>query len=123
MVYGGVFNPSPNAKYISFTRDITALSGDVSYTGVGFQPTAIIFLANSGTTYGSIGMGSDTLDKCAFMDGGTVTVQAQSIMVQTGGAGQIATVKSLDADGFTLAWVKQGAPGAGTVTVMAVCVV
>lgn len=116
-------NPPPLvAKYISFTRDITAATGNVSYTGVGFTPTAIIFIADKGSTYGSIGMSSDTLDKCLFVDAGAVSMQAYGIMVQTGGAGQIATLLSLDADGFTLAWTKQGAPAAGTVTVLAVCI-
>ena len=33
-------------KTITFTRDMTAASGDVAYSGVGFQPRQVVFFAS-----------------------------------------------------------------------------
>lgn len=118
---------SPAAKetvYITFTRDMQANSGNVSYTGVGFSPSVIIFYSDTGSSFGCMGMGSETLDKCvSWRAGAANSVGTRCLYIESAaGAYQEATVNSMDADGFTLAWVKGGAPGVATATIMAVCV-
>jgi hypothetical protein len=103
------------------TRDMTAASGDVSYTGYGFQPTALVIFA--GRSSGSVmemswgasdsakAMGEVNL-RYPAVDGST----SYCILVQSaaGSEYQFATLKSYDADGFTLTWTKGGSPSAGT---------
>lgn len=114
-------NPPPLvAKSITFTRERDAVSGNVSYTGVGFTPTAIVFLASIANT-GSVGMSDGTNHKSLSPAVGL----SSSFCIRScegGPIGQDALVASMDADGFTLTWTKQGAPAAGTISVIAVCV-
>jgi hypothetical protein len=103
------------AKTGTFTRNSGTASGNVAYTGVGFQPSFIIF-------FGSI----DTLQDF-FMGGGTASA-GQSLynnfsngtgtsnqavpfyFVRNIGGGnsdiQSATIASMDADGFTLTYTR-----------------
>lgn len=121
----GISNPPPPvAKYITFTRDREAASGDVSYTGVGFRPTAVLFLATITGNLASIGMSDGTnhkliksLDTTAIQ---VLTTKAISC-VTNANVGQSAVLASFGSDGFTLTWTKEGAPAAGTIVVMAVC--
>ncbi len=110
-------------KVGSFTRDVTAASGDVAYTGVGFTPTAIIFMG---------GVGDATLNylSWSFTDGTTSgvlrtyantgiydTASGQVVsLIEASGKGQTALLSSFGADGFTLTWTKIGTPAAGTGT-------
>lgn len=113
-----------------FTRDKAAVSGNVSYTGVGFQPKAILFNTHDGTNnYGGPGK--------AVNDGGTI--RGRMLMVDENtlirhyngtccglnnsgtGAGQYATLDSFDVDGFTLAWVKAGVGSANDPLIIAIC--
>ncbi len=99
------------------SRDMTAASGNVSYTGVGFKPKAILLLSSIHGTAGAISWGFDdaTTRLCKYDDAATTAGTYQgttfSIFVQTAvGASQKATVNSFDSDGFTLAWTKTGSP-------------
>lgn len=111
-------------KIGTFTRDMTAATGSVAYTGVGFKPKAVIFLCGvtGGSTWGSIGFTDGTSDvswynnHASSADSWVLNV-ANSIDGTTGsGAAQVTTTTSLDADGFTLSWTKIGSP-TGTATV------
>lgn len=107
----------------TFTRDMTGANGDVAYTGTGFKPTEIIFLASDGTTPdNSIGFDNATVHYAlANVNGGaaSTTTNTASIIVAAnfGVTSQAAIVKTMDANGFTLTWTKTGAPGAGAMTV------
>lgn len=99
-------------------RDMTAASGNVGYTGVGFTPKVVIFLANvNATDLASWGFDNGTTKYCIANFGANTVVRntTHSIELDTGaGVGQYAAINSLDTDGFTLAWEKFGAPGAST---------
>jgi len=109
-------------KIGTFTRDITAATGDVSYTAIGFIPKAISFFGGiDGTKIGSFNGYDDGTNHYAIgSSSGEVAGQngvqlLKSIFLEEGaGKFQIAYVKSFDSDGFTLTWEKVGSPSAGT---------
>lgn len=100
-------------KAKQYTRAMTAASGDVAYTGVGFQPKGLIILAISGLKL-SWGIGDSSLTEYSTMltisptseGGGNSTI----VHIKTGSDWQWAQLKSMDADGFTLTWNKGGTP-------------
>lgn len=115
------------SKVIAATRDLAAATGDVSHTGVGFAPTAIICLsAVSDTVRGSIGIVDSSLVEKQFetsyrgtTDNYTLGDQFFSIMI--GGSDFCrAVVKSMDADGFTETITKTGSP-TGTLLLSYLC--
>jgi len=112
------------SKLISFTRDMTAASGNVAYTGVGFTPTAIIFIVCiSGTHTFSIGVVDSSRGGGAQSQYSPDTFGPASVPIDasvSGGTNQYAVVASYDADGFTLTWTKQNSP-TGTATIKALC--
>ena len=124
-----IITPALRSKIITFTRNLTTATGNVSYTGVGFQPTSIILFgginANGIATY--IGF-SDSgryaadlyLDSTATSTVGTAGGGAIIITTTATTAFQEATLLSYDADGFTLSWTKTNLP-TGTVTYYALC--
>lgn len=116
-------------KIISVTRDMTAASGSVSYTGVGFTPTALIAIGvpgavNTDFTNMSFGM-SDAGQSAADLVFGLNTgdFRARTDLIFLGGSSnfQKATVSSYDSDGFTLSWVKSGTPSAATAQCYILC--
>ena len=94
------------------TRDLAAASGDVSYTGYGFQPSGLIIIAYTAGegSGGSIGSSEPALaEHCLCSVSGTWTVGVSANIIKfalTDGKGQTAVVKTYDADGFTLTWTK-----------------
>ena len=113
------------SKLKSETRDMTAASGDVAYTGYGFQPIALIIFTSTheALSIASWGFGDVNLSEmCTYRPTGstTVFVSASNIIYadETGGKSQIAVLKTLDADGFTLTWTKAGDVSAGTLTIL-----
>ena len=105
---------------VASSRDNTAASGDVSYTGAGFKPSAIILLAQKeGAAHHSTGMwqGAVTNDRCSAWIYSGVTVGKTNIAwIQDGASDyQAADMKSVDADGCTLTWTKGGTTAAGTI--------
>jgi len=109
-------------KIGSLTRDTTAANGDVAYTGVGFKPAVIIFLAGHSTDAISVGFSDVTIDACVIVRTGKLTDTNAIYCGNTdGSASQTAVVKSMDADGFTLTWTKTGSPtGTDTVYYLAI---
>jgi len=98
----------------TIVRAAAAGSGDVSYTGAGFAPSAIILLAfNEDDVNGiSIGVGDSAAREgdIEFYLGGTDGQEAARIAQVGGGSnGQHASLKTMDADGVTLTWTKYGA--------------
>ncbi len=115
--------PTTRVKVGSFTREVSAASGNVSYTGIGFQPKALIIVFGSLNVYetgtgASIGFSDGTTNACMSVYG-NVGYSIFSTMINwtaEGSTGQTAVVASFDSDGFTLAWTKLGSPGAATKT-------
>ena len=110
-------------KVGSFTRNTSLANGNQAITGVGFSPKGIIFIANITQTSGfSVGfadnsggrMVCDTNNNTA----GTYMYNA-SYCLTVNTANNVyssAYLDSMDSNGFTLTWVKEGSPS-GTVTV------
>ena len=105
-------------------RDTSLADGNVSYTGIGFKPSHIIFC----------GMGPTANEINPFgLDNGTdhygfhydqakwnIHVSYSILLYQTTAIYALASVLSFDADGFTLAWLKNGAKtGTGTILYIA----
>lgn len=102
-------------KIIVFTRDCTAASGNVTYTGIGFRPRAVLFvsvndaagLCNSTGFLTSLLSGGIAMN---YLGTGQQVSKAVGSWSAAAGAHQSAMLSSLDADGFTLTWEKLGAP-------------
>lgn len=111
-----------------FTRDLTTATGTQSITGLGFKPRQIYFFtcvleatgrASFGFTNGSSNLcnfdafvtSADTWQpssaRCIYNDQGAVNFYRGSIDGTNG---------TMDVDGFTISWVKDGSP-TGTLTV------
>ena len=107
---------TPRSKIITSTRDMTAVSGDVAYTGVGFKPSSIIcFYCIAGGQVGGDGMadsalGSQALSRQAATGIYDIVGSYLIVLEQTAGNDQLATVKTYDSNGFTLTWTKVGDP-------------
>ena len=107
-------------KVGSFTYNTATASGNLSTTGVGFKPSAIIFFnpGNAGTD-ASWGFAEGTANYCTFQPGaaGLSSSTAECVyFYQTAGLRNYASLFSFDAGGFTLVWTKIGAM-TGTVTI------
>ena len=109
----------------SFSRTMSASSGDVSYTGVGFKPSVIIFLSVYINTSSSIGF-DDGSSSVVVLDynysGNPHTIESnKSVWLwPASGNHQLMRIKTMDADGFTGTWTKTGSPtGTGTVYYLA----
>jgi hypothetical protein len=116
------------AKNITISRALNAASGNVSYTGVGFTPSAIVFFHDQFNT-GIFGMGlADSTGITSFSTYNNLpsalhsgTLLLQSTMSPGGANSQSGALLSYDADGFTLVWTKTGSPPAETATIFALC--
>lgn len=98
-------------KLITGTRSMTAASGNVAYTGVGFKPSAVIALAANGgfVNMVSAGVVNGATNFCIYNAGnvganfwgGTITLIGLHEGVDKS---QTAVWASNDSDGFTLTW-------------------
>ena len=98
-----------------FTRATTVASGTQAVTGVGFQPDLVIaFIKAGNNAIFSNGITDGTTDACTHGGNTLGNVTDFCFADQGGGAtytGRIdATNGSLDSDGFTIDWVRVGAP-------------
>lgn len=125
---------SLKSKVVTITRDLTAGTGSVAYTGVGFVPTVCLTAGTVGASVGYttyLGVSDSGLVQgmvgSANNGGASITTTSQNTTafirevnssaftdLQTG------TVTSYDADGFTISWVKTGSP-TGTMTAYVLC--
>lgn len=104
----------------SFTRDMTADSGNVSVSGIEFRPSAVVLLAAGAGSYPdvSIGLSNGSLNGCLYQPTEAVWSYSPSAinLLQAPGKQQYATI-AMAADGFTVAWIKVGTPNAETATI------
>lgn len=111
-------------KLGTFTRDMTAASGDVAYTGVGFTPTLILMVADVPATPAmSVGAATTAVNIANYYNGpdaGWANTGSYCMGLQPAEAAhnQLALLKTFDADGFTLTWTKNNDPGAGTAAII-----
>ncbi len=115
------------SKIISSTRDLTAATASVAYTGVGFQPTSCFAFGqvsqpsiayNSLFGLGDSGKTAVVLWSQSVAAVGNYAITSGNLMEYvdaTGASGQTASISSYDSDGLTLSWTKVGTP-TGTAT-------
>ena len=99
-----------------FTYDCNTAAGNVAYTGIGFQPVAIIMLYMLDGTYNwgvgyivsALGQGSVTLagatQECLNSNSKIIYAQQSSSLITYG------DLNALNADGFQIGWTKTGSP-------------
>ena len=121
-----LLNPSAgHSKIISFTRDCQAVSGNVSYTGVGFKPSSLhTHWAVSGVFQG-VSFTDTLLASAAWVWSAANIGVAKFFQCGDDAAptnGQTSIVASFDGDGFTLTWTLHGAGKANTPTIYVLCV-
>jgi len=112
-------------KIITFERAMSELAGDVQYTGVGFKPKSIIFLAVIDLSQAqSLGFCDEKLVCCCdvYDDSNNCWSQTQFVIhiINVSGVWHRAIVKSLDNDGFTLTWTSD-ASVASIIKCVALC--
>jgi len=113
-------------KAKTITREMTAASGDVSYTGIGFTPTALLFFSSVQAASATISsQGSSDASKyytCHYATAAGTFAVSNTKCIYLGSTvnNQSAIVKSYDADGFTLTWTKAGSPAANTANILVV---
>ena len=107
-------------KIGSFTRDLTAASGDASITGVGFKPSNVIFI--SGWNNNSFAVGFD--NGTSAFHGVTVagscfhgTVGSIRFVTSGGADATDGKIKSLDSDGFTVTYTLSNSQSGQTGTI------
>lgn len=119
----------PAPKVIVLTRDLSAATGSVAYAGCGFSPRLIIATGgingvSNYITFSGMAASAGGSGFVGAFGGNTqanVSSQFLNFIDVTSANGQLATVSSFDSDGFTLSWVKTGAP-TGTVTIYVACI-
>jgi len=112
----------PRAVVANITRDMSLAAGSSSYTGLGFRPSAIITASaelniNAFSSVGLCGHDTDqTTEKSinisriyndTYDASGSFAFHYESAGPLTRFFGAIS---SYDADGFTVAWTKNGSP-------------
>jgi len=97
------------------TRSADAASGDVSYTGFGFKPSAIIIIAvYNGNWAVSIGFDDGTTHFCVYNNAAnfpntwSVATSYSLVITPEASHAQQMVVKTMDADGFTATWTGTG---------------
>ncbi len=108
----------------TLTRVLTAASGDVSYSGFGFRPRAIIFCGCVDVdSFAFVGLSDAVGDGGGFHINMTTTVARLRGVVHFETANNVyqdGALWTINSDGFTLRWTKQGSP-TGTGTFYALC--
>jgi hypothetical protein len=107
-------------KVGSFSRDVAGADGNVQYTGVGFKPSAIIFIGVvPSTPLASIGIEDGSAHGCILPQGTSnwTGSGAWCIQFHDGSGYEAAVLNTFDADGFTLTWSKAGTALSGTANI------
>ena len=113
----------PSYDIGTFTRDISTADGTQAVTGVGFQPTHIIFKGNVNAVAGGFSVGfddgtarrtsaADGSNASTFIDGHStydISILCRDV-AGVSGASYEGKASSLDADGFTITWNKINSP-------------
>ncbi len=106
----------------TFTRDISLASGTQSITGVGFQPSLVIFFGGTNnTSKTSFGYDNGTskisiFNKYLVTPGDWGVNTSNSMIFQDASGSAVGNISAFGADGFTISWTKNGTV-TGTVTV------
>lgn len=102
-------------KVGSLTRSSGAASGNVAYTGIGFKPSAILFLCAIDTVSEACwGLGTADGGRSLYSDASNNKASsALAIHFIRSTDTQDATIASMDADGFTLSWTRTGGGATG----------
>lgn len=112
-------------KLSTFTRDRATATGTQAVTGVGFTPRAVVFVMGvNGASASAMSVGIDdaVTAVCIYNDhsvtADTFSLDAtDSIRAQNAaGTDYQGRLQSMDSDGFTVSWVRNGAP-TGTITI------
>ena len=119
-----------SSQYLSFTRDSSSGAGTQAVTGVGFQHTAVLFLASiAGAGMASIGFEDSDRAGEALADRQLMTADDWDVgawnarpinIVYASTVNYDGRITSYDADGFTLTWSVRGSPS-GTIKIRALC--
>lgn len=100
-------------KVGTFQINTATATGTQAITGVGFQPTAIIFLLlQTGSLEMSIGFDDATTAECIFNNGTTWATNTTYSLYDYESATELYTgkVNSFDTDGFTIGWTRSSTP-------------
>ena len=113
-------NKLADARLVSlFTRDLTLAAGLQSITGVGFRPKVILFFANIDSAPqmsicandARTNAGEGIQDYSGIVADSYQLVQNVSVILTVNSTTRsFASLSSIDADGFTLSWQKDGSP-------------
>jgi hypothetical protein len=116
--HGMAAGTSLQSKCATASQAAATASGDQSYTGAGFQPTAVLIgsVGEGGEASVSLGIGDSSAGEAFWRLGGlgsTINVVVNGSQIMQGvtadlNHAQTAVLKSLDADGITLTWTKAG---------------
>jgi len=119
-----------SSQYVSFTRNAASGAGTQAVSGVGFQPTAVLFLASiGGAGMASVGFEDSGREGDSLADRHLISADNFDVEVWNGDPINMvyastvnygANISSYDSDGFTLTWATRGSPS-GTVKLRALC--
>lgn len=118
--------PVLKSKVLQITRAMDAASGAVAYTGVGFQPSALIaYGVVDGMNSLAFGIvDSVLLERGIEATGNPLLGTYDSVLlriIEPAVGDQRCVVASLDADGFTLTWTRTGVTNPGTAIINVLC--
>lgn len=112
------------SKVIASTRDLTAATATVAYTGVGFKPRAVLAFGAINFSIASFGFGDSALtNRVVHNTGGGTTFYASTALMlfeTSSNNYQTAGLASLDSDGFSITWTKVNTP-TGTAAIYFLC--
>lgn len=119
---------TPKVKVLSFSRDMTAASGDVTYTGTDFTSKLLIAIGSftGGTIKSSSVGGTDgTTTFCKSIDNaGNTSFTGDTIVAWDTypTKNQGGTISSITSTGFVITWTKASTPSAGTFYFSVICI-
>lgn len=97
---------------VATSRTASAGAGDQAITGAGMTPTTIMVLAiKNSSSLASWGFGDDAAGEAStymVSNGDVGDTSGNVIYIEGGSDDMFAVLKSLDADGCTLTWTKNG---------------
>jgi hypothetical protein len=111
------------------TRNTATASGTQAITGVGFQPSIVIFMhAQNNTPEWSIGWDNDSESASALYSNHNITAEGHIATdtwmiecIHSADNSYHSNISSMDADGFTINWLKNGSP-TGTLQIRYLCI-
>lgn len=118
----------PKVKVLTFSRDMTAASGDVTYTGTDFTSKLLIVIGSftGGTIKSSSVGGTDgTTTFCKSIDNaGNTSFTGDTIVAWDTypTKNQGGTISSITSTGFVITWTKASTPSAGTFHFSVICI-